>query len=56
MNEHDDKRLLGDVLGEREIGIAGGKSGPGQGKKTVGAAKRDDVVAVERKAARRPAS
>jgi len=34
MREKDNSRLLGDVLGEREIGILGGLPGPGRGHKT----------------------
>jgi hypothetical protein len=32
----DDKDLVEDVLGPREIGIPGGEAGPGRGHKTVG--------------------
>jgi len=34
LEEINDKALLGDVLGNREIGIEGGKPGPGRGHKT----------------------
>jgi hypothetical protein len=34
MEALDDKALLGEVLGAREIGIEGGKAGPGRGHKT----------------------
>jgi len=40
IEELDDSRLLGDVLGEREIGVKGGKAGPGRGKKTPCSASR----------------
>jgi hypothetical protein len=34
IEELDDSRLLGDVLAPREIGVVGGKAGPGRGHKT----------------------
>lgn len=40
MTEQDDSRLLRDVLGQREIGIEGGKAGPGRGKKTTDSVSR----------------